>query len=234
MNTMKVLIINTLFLLSAFSLNAQDVVDLAAFDGVSVLGNIKVTLVKGEKAQAIVETHDISEDAVSIFVKHGVLKLQLLKTMFRNNEEVNIKVIYTSELDFIKASAGAEISAKETIKSHDIEIKASSGAEIDIVIDVEKLKVQVGEGAKIELSGTAQRQYASATTGGEYDGMDLQCQETHAKANTGGQAAVLALQSLEAKANTGGYIEYGGQPKTKNINSALSGKIRKTKKVLTQ
>ena len=223
-----------LFILATINLGAQDIISMEPFDGVSVLGNIEVTLEKGEKPQVIVETYDISEDDVSIFVKEGRLKLQLLKTIFRDNQEVKIKVIYAEELDFIKVGAGADLSSKEVIKADDLEIKAMAGAEIELEINVEKLRVSSSEGADIELSGTAQRQYATAATGGEYDGLNLQCEETHAKANTGGELAIVALSSLYAKANTGGSIEYAGHPETKNINSAFTGKIRRVKKIFTQ
>lgn len=234
MRKMKILFINTLLLLATFSLGAQDSTSLETFNGISVLGNIHVTLEKGEKPQAIIETYDISEDAVSVFVKNGVLRLQLLKTIFNDCKDVNVTVIYTDELELIKANAGAEITSKEVITSKDLEIRANAGAEIDLEIAVESLDVHSGEGAEVELSGNTQHQYAMAMTGGEYDGLDLQCEETDVRANTGGQAAVLAFKSLDASANTGGSIEYQGKPDSKSINSAITGKIRRIREVITQ
>lgn len=206
---------------------AQEVFNLNSFDGISVLGNIEVILEKGDNPRAEVTANGISEEDVSVFVKEGVLKLQLLKTIFREDENVTIRVIYKDPLDYIKIGAGSRLTSTEPLEGDKVELKAVSGAQLDLEIYVRKLKVYVAEGGLIELKGTAEEQYATAVTGGKYEGLDFVCQHTEARSNTGGELSVVAMQSLDAKANTGGSIEYSGKPADRSINSLFTGKIRK-------
>ena len=85
-----------LLILVTLKLGAQDVISVDSFDEISVLGNIQVVLEKGEKSQVMVDTYDISEDDVSIFVQNGRLKLHLLKTIFRDKNKTKRHCVYTS------------------------------------------------------------------------------------------------------------------------------------------
>jgi hypothetical protein len=162
-------------------------------------------------------------------VKEGVLKLQMLKTIFKENEEVKIKVVYAEPLDYIKVGAGSRLTAKEPIEGDKFELKAVSGGQLELEVYARKIKIYAAEGGSIVLKGTVEEQYATAVTGGEYEGLDLDCQYTEARANTGGELRVVAKRSLDARANTGGYIEYAGQPEERSTNSLFTGKIRKAK-----
>jgi hypothetical protein len=224
----------SLCLLAGINLQAQDIYPLKSFDGISVLGNIEVVLVKGDKAEAEVTTQGISEEDVSVFVKEGVLKLQLLKTIFKSNEQVTIKVTYNEPLDFIKVGAGSRLTSKEPIEVDKLELKAVSGAQLELEIYTRKVKIYVAEGGRMDLKGTTEEQYATAITGGDYEGLELISQYTEARVNTGGEMSVVAKKSLDARANTGGVIEYTGTPETKNTNSLFTGKIRKVKRGFDQ
>lgn len=230
----KIGLLNALFLITALNLQAQEVYNLRSFDGISVLGNIEVILEKGTEAKAEVTTEGFSEEDVSVFVKEGVLKLQMLKTIFKEDEEVTVKVTYSEPLDFIKVGAGSRLTARNPIEADKLELKAVSGAQLDLEVYARKVKIYAAEGGKVELSGKVEEQFATAITGGEYEGLDMECQHTEARVNTGGEMAVVALKTLDAKANTGGYIEYAGNPETRNSNSLFTGKIRRIKKGFDQ
>jgi hypothetical protein len=228
---LKIGFLSALFIGLGTSLFAQDIYKLKSFDGISVLGNIEVILEKGDNPRAEVTANGISEDDVSVFVKEGVLKLQLLKTLFNENEDVTIKVIYSDPLDFIKVGAGSTLTATEPLEGDKFELKAVSGAQLELEVYARRIKVYVAEGGKIKLEGKVEEQFATAITGGEYDGLDLECYHTEARANTGGELSVVALKSFDAKANTGGFIEYAGQPEDRSTNSLFTGKIRKVRDV---
>ena len=88
------MLVGTLLFLTP--LYAQDVRKLQPFDEIMVSGNITVLLQKGEEESAVVEAHGISEDKISVYVKNGKLKLQLLDGFFYKNANVNIVVTYRS------------------------------------------------------------------------------------------------------------------------------------------
>ncbi len=222
-----ILLVIPIYLMTALMpLQAQDVRQLSPFDAISVTGNIEVILKKGTENKAEVSTWGIDEDDVNVFVKRNVLKLQLLKNIFERDEKVTIYVTYT-HLRGIKANAGAMVYSDEALTGDKLTIKVNSGAQVDMDIQFAALDANVTEGGILELAGTVESQTISAGTGGQYRGLHLECSRTHVRANTGGQATVVATESLDASANTGGSIEYSGDPDQRYTKSLLAGEIRR-------
>jgi len=218
------LLVGTLLFLSP--LYAQDVRKLQPFDEILVSGNITVLLQKGEEESATVEAHGISEDKISVYVKNGKLKLQLLDGFFYKNVDVNIVVTYRT-LRLVNGIAGARVKSDAVIEADLFAVKAGSGAQVELEIKVNSLSAIASEGGELNLSGTTASQSASAATGGNYRALNLQCDRTEVRASTGGQAVVVALKSLDASVNTGGEVVYSGDPEERNTRNMLSGEIRK-------
>ncbi len=213
----------------ASTLNAQINWDIKGFSGIDVSGNIEVLLVKGTEEKVTVNPSNLEVEDIDVYVdSDGILKLYALKRLILDRRSIKIKVTYT-QLNSIKALAGAEIYAHNTITADQLWIKAGSGGQIELTIDANELEARATEGGELELKGTVNSQYAFAATGGEYDGLDLECPQTQARANTGGELMVNASESLTAKANTGGVIEYFGEAKIHSLQTGLSGKVRKLK-----
>ncbi len=220
------LVIPLYLLVATVSLQAQDERKLSPFDAVSVTGNIEVILKKGTEETAKISTWGINEDDVNVFVKRNVLKLQLLKSLFDDDEKVTIYVTYTT-LRGLKANAGSLVYSDEPLNGDKIDIKVTSGARVDMDIQFNALEANVTEGGILELAGTVESQNVTVGTGGQYQGLDLDCSRTYVRANTGGQATVVANESLDASANTGGSVEYSGDPDERYTKSLLAGEIRR-------
>ncbi|GJM32144.1 MAG: hypothetical protein DHS20C18_11450 [Saprospiraceae bacterium] len=222
-----ILLLIQIFLVAAIlPSQAQDERKLAPFDAVSVTGNIEVILKKGTEEKAVIETWGIDEDDVNVFVKKDVLKLQLLKSIFDRDEKVTIRITYTN-LRAIKANAGARLYSDEPITGDKLAVKATSGAVVDLDLDLNALDASVTEGGILKLAGSVNNQTVSAGTGGQYNGIDLECTRTYVRASTGGQATVVATESIDASANTGGSIEYRGNPDERSTKTLLAGEIRR-------
>jgi len=217
----------TLFLLlvSLAKTRAQSSTGLFPFDAISVFGNFEVILEAGEEETATIYAGNIPEDKINVFVKNGTLKIQMSTSKQFNNEEVKVVISYKM-LRKVRATAGARIYARETIIGDQIYLKASSGGRIECDLQVEALEASVGEGGIIEVEGYAKSQRLGANTGGRFDGFRLEGERVYAKAGTGGSIVATATQSIDASANTGGKIEYRGNPKEKNTRTVF-GEIRK-------
>lgn len=217
----------TLFLLlvSLAKTRAQSSTGLFPFDAISVFGNFEVILEAGEEETATIYAGNIPEDKINVFVKNGTLKIQMSTSKQFNNEEVKVVISYKM-LRKVRATAGARIYAREAIIGDQIYLKASSGGRIECDLQVEALEASVGEGGVIEVEGFAKSQRLGANTGGRFDGFRLEGERVYAKAGTGGSIVATATQSIDASANTGGKIEYRGNPKEKNTRTVF-GEIRK-------
>ena len=112
------------------------------------------------------------------------------------------------------------------IAADHIYVKAASGGRVELDLEVDALEANAAEGGVVELEGFAKTQRLGANTGGQFNGYHLEGERVYAKAGTGGSIVATATQSIDASANTGGKIEYRGNPKEKNTRTVF-GEIRK-------
>lgn len=204
---------------------AQETRKFDYFDAVSVSGDVNVRLVKSDSPSAEITTEGMDEDDVTIYIKNETLRIQLIEGWFDDAEEVDITVYY-EQLRYIKATAGARVEADEVLQGEQFKLRAASGALLAAEVDVQSLEVSVSEGAELTVKGQAEKQEANVSTGGQYHGLDLNCQETTVTVHTGGEAFVVANERLDANAHTGGSIHYKGDPAYKSTRSLISGGIR--------
>ncbi|HMQ45820.1 MAG TPA: head GIN domain-containing protein [Saprospiraceae bacterium] len=223
--TLKNGLLLAIFACLAYLAQAQEERKLDFFTSVSASGAVEVLLIPAESAKIVVYAENISPDEVSIFVKNETLKIQLLDRLFDGKRLAKVEVYY-EQLNLIKASAGATVSTQGILSADSLTLRASSGAVMQVEVALNGLNAGAHEGAVITIKGQTAEQEVSVSTGGQYAGLDLNCQNTYVKASTGGQAAVIAMTRLDANANTGGAIEYKGDPEQKSTRSLWSGGIK--------
>jgi len=207
----------------AVNADAQDFRKLDDFDAISASGHVEVVLRPGEENSATVYGDEVSPDEVSVYIKGSTLKIQLYDTFF-DEGPAKIEVTYKS-INELRTSAGARVKHEGTLSAENLKLKASSGSQLEVMIAAKELNASVAEGAVLEIEGTVESQQVHANTGGQYLGLALECNDTTVKSNTGGEAEVVARQRLDANANTGGVIDYKGEPENKTTRSFISGGI---------
>lgn len=214
------------FVATIATLKAQESRKLDYFDAISVAGDLTVTLVAGGEHRAVLEAEGgITEDDVTMYVKGKTLKVQLIEGLLHDERHADITITYT-ELRSVKATAGAQVQTTGPIVGSELALRVGSGAQMQAEVAVEALNAWVSEGGQLAVSGTTTDQEVNASTGGVYEGFELECMRTYVKSNTGGEAEVVANQRLDANANTGGSIRYKGEPEEKQMRSLISGGIR--------
>jgi len=213
-------------LLCTAAAQSQDERKLGYFDSVFASGDVEVILSAGESARAIIHAEGMSPESVSVFIRGKTLRIQLLEGLLRSDRRARVEISY-EQLSSIKASAGAKVYVLDTLVGSQLDFRAASGALLEATVDAGNVKAYVSEGGTLRLEGRAKTQEATAATGGQYQGLGLDCARSYAKANTGGRAELVANQFLDANANTGGTIEYKGEPEERYTRSLISGDIRK-------
>lgn len=204
-------------------LYSQDTMRLEHFDEIALTGIIEVTLLQGNEEKVVLTTDNFDRDDVMVRVEEGTLIIKVLKSLVKD-AKIEIQVTY-QQLRRIKANAGAMVTANNPIVIDKLDLKANSGAEMELQVEVNKLKARLAEGAQIHLSGTTESQTVTASTGAIYDAYDLQSDYTYVNANTGASAEVIATKSIEATANTGGQVEYKGEPENIKTKDFLGGGV---------
>ncbi|RMG85022.1 MAG: DUF2807 domain-containing protein [Bacteroidetes bacterium] len=224
MQKMKNQMLSLLFVALALVSAGAQTRTLEKFDELSVTGEVDVILKSGAPAVSI-STAGIDPDDVNVEVREGVLRIKVLKSLLKSDDRIKV-VVSHGQLRKIRALAGANISGREPIRGDQLALKAGSGAKVKLKVAVNKLEASASEGGEIEVTGTAETQDVKVASGGQYEGYELATEYAYVGANTGGVAKITAHQLLEANANTGGVIEYKGNPAKTRFREHLTGKIR--------
>ena len=196
---------------------------LSPFDEIILSGNVSALLVEGEEENIEIKNDG---DRLDFYVDGKSLKVKATD-LVQYNKTPTVKVIITyKKLRAIKVRAGASAYTENPIVGDKLDLRFSSGASGEIEVAQNSLEVSVSEGGDLELRGAAKWQEVKVATGGTLAAYRLKAENTIVKANTGGNAKVMATESINARANTGGSITYKGDPKKVQRKDGLSGSIR--------
>jgi hypothetical protein len=197
--------------------------DLSPFDEIILSGNVSALLVEGTT-----ESIDIKNDRdrLEVEVSGSTLKIKA-KDLIKYNKTPTIKVVITYKtLRSLRARAGSSAYTEDAISGDKLELKFSSGASGELEVVQNSLEVAVSEGGNLKVKGETDWQKVKVATGGTFFAYKLDANNTVAKANTGGNAKVVAYKSIDASANTGGTIIYKGDPKKVREKDGFSGTVK--------
>lgn len=199
---------------------------LSDFSEVSVGEAISVTLIPGNKNEAVVKVRNIDLEDVETDVRGGTLKIELSGNRYRNID-VEITLTYKS-IDGIHVSSAADVVTKGPIKSASLDISVSSAAKADLEIVTDKIDVDVSSSGELELSGKTTSQRVSVSSAGEYHAYELSCDEAYVRASSAGSARINATKRIDARASSAGSVKYKGEPDKVYVNSSSGGDVRKS------
>jgi hypothetical protein len=221
---MKKIIFSLLLISSiAFSQKEKNVGD---FNKVTAFDRIDVTLISGNENKVIL-TGSGSEE-VEIVNKNGELKIRMPLTRLLDGDNVSVTVYYI-KIDAVEANEGSRITSEALLNATSFDIKAKEGSEIKLNLKVDKLKVRVANGSKINVSGTAKNQDILVNSGGVYQAEKLVTNQTVITVNAGGESDVYATDLVDAKVRAGGDIIIYGKPKQINQKIVAGGTIKESK-----
>ncbi|MEM9918007.1 MAG: head GIN domain-containing protein [Bacteroidota bacterium] len=200
-------------------------IPLDPFDELTVTGNIEVELVKAAEESMEVED-DFSK--LRFEVINGILRIKRRKLYsIREYEDPPIRIrLNYKDIRSVKAVAGAFVSTGEqALESNILRLRFGSGARGKLTLKVEELSINMTEGAQLKLRGEAVSQETAVTTGAILDAHRLDSRRASVRAGTGGEVEVSVSEYIYANANTGGDIEYHGEPERVRIKDSLGGDV---------
>ncbi|MEN8247323.1 MAG: head GIN domain-containing protein [Bacteroidota bacterium] len=195
------------------------------FTEVSVGEAVKLTLVKGSKNEAKITSSNIDLRDIETEVSGDRLRIGIDGRHY-NNIGVSITLTY-KEIDELNVSSAANAKTEGAIKTENFEITVSSAGEANIEIEVKKLKVDVSSAGDLWLKGKAINQMVEVSSAGDYEGFELVCEVAAVRVSSAGSAEVNATKEIEANANSGGSINYKGNPDKVYVNSSSGGSVKK-------
>jgi uncharacterized protein YxeA len=195
------------------------------FSGIKVSTGIDLYVSQGSKNKVTVEADENLHDIIITEVEDGVLKVYSEKSIWKAKaRKVHVTI---KDLSLLKATSGSDVYGKGTIKTDEISISATSGADIRITVDATSVETSSTSGSDISIAGTTINHASSATSGASIDAYELESQNVLVKATSGADINIYASEKLDAKANSGGDIDFKGNPKSVNKKESSGGDISK-------
>lgn len=194
---------------------------LADFSAISVGEAIELTLVAGNKNEAVISAEYIDLEDVSTSVRGGKLKIELDGSRHRN---VDVEIVLTYKaINAIHVSSAADVETKGPIKAATLDLSVSSAGSADLELDAGELDIDISSSGVLILSGKAISQRVEVSSAGQYRGYDLECEDSYARVSSAGSARLTASKKVDAKASSAGSIKYKGNPQKVYISSSSGG-----------
>ncbi|MBT8260142.1 MAG: DUF2807 domain-containing protein [Bacteroidia bacterium] len=184
---------------------------------------INLELIKSKENKIVISGKN-TEDVV-VLNKNGTLKIRMkLEKIFDgNNTEVKL---YFTTVDIIDANEGAYISSNHVFKQYELDLRAQEGGQIKLKVDTKVNEVRADSGASIELSGKTRTQDIRISTGGIFNGENLESEATNVTIKAGGEADVKADKILDIKITAGGDVYIHNKPEEVKERTTLGGRIK--------
>jgi hypothetical protein len=195
------------------------------FTGIKVSTGIDLYVTQGAKNKVTVEADENLHDIIITEVEDGILKVYSEKSIWKAKAR---KVYVTiKDLTLLKATSGSDVYGKGIIKTDEISISATSGADIKITVDATSVETSSTSGSDIRIAGTTTNHASSATSGASIEAYELHSKNVFVKVTSGADINIYASEKLDAKANSGGDIDFKGNPKSVTKKSNSGGDISK-------
>lgn|SRR5690606_17708409 len=214
-----------MFLCGVTSLVAQDNLtkDLGEFHEVKVYDGLSVTLIKGNKDQAIISGKNAAD--VVVVNKNGKLKIRMSINEVFNGHTTYVTLYAKGMIDAIDANENSFVTSQDVWSQIDLDLRAQEKAEIELELDVQRLEAKATSGGILSLKGKASNQDIDVNTGGQYNGKELESSQAKAMVKAGGTAHISASDYADAKVRVGGTINVYGNPTVLEKQTFIGGTI---------
>jgi hypothetical protein len=204
-----------------------------SFNASDVFGPFEVELIRSDKNRVELDYRRVNSDDVVAEVSRNTLKLKLRNRHYFNDwsseskwdEYIRVKVYYT-DIDEIKAQAGAIVTSADQVKSKNLAVECSMGAELSLDILAKNLYVKSTMGAVSRLTGRAEYMEVKSSMGGVVKASQLQTKTGFVKASMGAEVFVFVTDEIEVSAGLGAAVDYIGSPAVRHTNTNFGAEVR--------
>ena len=193
------------------------------FTEVSASEGIEVFVTQANDFEISVEADENIIDLIGTDIKNGTLRVHAIENIGRATKKVYVSL---PNVEALKGSSGAHLTAENTIKAERIEIAGSSGTMMDIDLQAEEVEIEASSGANLDISGKTDKAYVDGSSGANIDARKLMSKNSNAEASSGSNISISVSDQLTADASSGGNITYSGDPNVTKKKS-MSGSVHK-------
>ncbi|MBX2962738.1 MAG: DUF2807 domain-containing protein [Cyclobacteriaceae bacterium] len=231
---MKKLLFLFFLALTSFANAQKKFESINSFTKINVFGPFEVELVKADRESLEMDYRGVDPEYIVAEVNNGELKLKLRNKAYMNDwksdnysnsKYVRVKVYYT-ELNEVRAQAGAEVFSKDILKSRVLVLEGSMGAEMELDVVAKNLHTKSTMGAVVKLSGQTETLEAKVNMGAVLKATQLLSKRVYVNASMGAEVKVNALEEIEINAGFGAEVDYTGSPDVRHTNRNFGAEVR--------
>ena len=198
---------------------------LQPFSEIKVFDGISVTLIPGDRNEAVVKGSNTGD--VAIVVTDNVLKIRMQVTKIFSGYRTFVDVYYKQPLKVIDVNEDARIISEEVIRQEVLEVKAQEGGEIRVRAEVTQFLVKAVTGGLITAEGSSKNQDVQINTGGIYKGKAFKTAFCTVNVNAGSQAEIHSRDYVKATVKAGGEVLVYGDPAKMDEKTVFGGTIKR-------
>ncbi len=192
--------------------------DVPDFDRIDVSSGIELILSQGSSHKVVVRADKDLQDDIQTVVRGGVLKIYCERSFWRANRNITVTVTFEN-IDHLKASAGANVKADETLNFDHLTMGASSGSNINITLKAESIELSSSSGANTNVDGKTNDLDIQASSGCNIKLQDLEADDVSISSSSGSNIHVIARRSIEVHSSSGSNIYVTGNPERQHIST---------------
>jgi hypothetical protein len=229
----KIMLICSIILTSGLVFGQKK--ELEPFTMVNAFGPFEIELIASNKEAIEMEAFNVDKEDLTVEVRRGELELKLKSRhyltdwdsdKFRNEPRIKTK-IYFKQLDEVQASAGAQVTSLETLRSKKFVVSGSMGAQVKLIIVAETMYAKTSMGATVTINGRTDFLEVKASMGGILKATRLESKTAYVRASMGSEVAIFASDEIDIDANFGADVKYSGDPTVRHTHTKMGADINK-------
>jgi hypothetical protein len=214
-------------LLSSFSLvllRADEVRDLAPFDGIGIAISADVFYTQGDKHEIRIEGDESDIRDLITEVKDGFLQVKYENWRIRHSKLT--LYITSKELENVKVSGSADFMVEKPLSSDEMELGLSGSGNIKFSkLESDEVDVQISGSGGAEIDdGTADEIEIRISGSGRFMAEGFEVSECDVAISGSGNVRIAVKDELDAKLSGSGKVYYRGNPRVNSVASG-SGKV---------
>ncbi|MDU1905076.1 MAG: head GIN domain-containing protein [Dysgonomonas sp.] len=196
------------------------------FNGINVCCGIEVFLTEGKSSTIVVNANPDVLPKVKTEVNGNTLNIGFKNNISNIKGKVTIQVT-AKDLIYLGVNSGSKIKGASAINAKDIKLQANSGAGITLDLKANNVTCESNSAGSINLIGSADLVKASNNSAASINMKDFVVTTADVSSNSGASIQISVKKEIKAHANSGGRIQYYGNPPKAQVSSNSGGSIQK-------
>lgn len=194
--------------------------ELGHFTSVSLSGLGDLYIKQSKEENFTVETPDEVLPLVIVYVKDGVLYIDVKEASKHSEAKINY-YLNVKELQKVTSFSSSNVYIKEGLEGKSFDLSIGNLGEANIRVTVDKLNARIDSGGQITLHGSAKEQNYTINGAGEINANNISGKIATATIKGSGSIVTEVTEKLSANINGDGVVKYCGNP---DISRNITGK----------